>query len=155
MNENDKELLVAGGCLSHVIAFAIGALIMALMFTSCKTKTVVVKVPEVHTDTLYQVKEQKDSIWQHDSVYVHQWMKGDTIYQETAKWHTKYIERLRTDTLYQHRVDSVSVPYPVEKKVPAELNWWQHLRLWVGNIALMLLAFLAVCYLLRRKWPLP
>ena len=155
MNENDNELLVAGGCLTHVIAFAIGALIMALMFTSCKTKTVVVKVPEIHTDTLYQVKEQKDSIWLHDSVYVHQWMKGDTIYVETGKWHTKYIERLKTDTIYKSRVDSVGVPYPVEKLVEKQLNWWQHLTQTVGGATLLVLLILAVMYLLRRKWPLP
>ena len=155
MNENDNELLVAGGCLSHVIAFAIGALIMALMFTSCKTKTVVVKVPEVHTDTLYQVKEQKDSIWLHDSVYIHQWMKGDTIYVETGKWHTKYIERLKIDTIYKARVDSVGVPYPVEKLVEKQLTWWQQATQTVGGAVLLALLILAVMYMLRRKWPLP
>lgn len=155
MNENDNELLVAGGCLSHVIAFAIGALIMALMFTSCKTKTVVVKVPEVHTDTLYQVKEQKDSIWLHDSVYVHQWQQADTIFREVARWHTKYIERLRTDTLYQHRVDSVGVPYPVIKEVERQLTWWQKTTQTVGGATLLALLILALMYMLRRKWPLP
>jgi hypothetical protein len=35
--------------------------------------------------------------------------------------------------------DSIPVPYPVEviKEVPAELNWWQRLRLWIGNIGLL------------------
>lgn len=111
------------------------AAIVAL--ASCKTKTVVVTVPEIRTDTTYITKEQRDSIWLHDSIYVSEKQKDDTIYLYQERWHTKYVEKVKTDTIYQHKVDSVGVPYPVEVKVEKKLNWWQNMRMTLGTIALI------------------
>lgn len=114
-------------------------LLLTILVAGCKTKTVVVTVPEVRTDTTYITKQQRDSIWLHDSIYVSEKQKDDTIFLYQEKWHTKYIEKLRTDTIYEHKVDSVGVPYPVEVKVEKQLNWWQTTRMNVGTIALILL----------------
>lgn len=114
-------------------------LLLTILVAGCKTKTVVVTVPEVRTDTTYITKQQRDSIWLHDSIYVSEKQKDDTIFLYQEKWHTKYIEKLRTDTIYEHKVDSVGVPYPVEVKVEKQLNWWQKTRMNVGTIALILL----------------
>ena len=114
-------------------------LLLTILVAGCKTKTVVVTVPEVRTDTTYITKQQRDSIWLHDSIYVSEKQKDDTIYLYQERWHTKYIEKLRTDTIYEHKVDSVGVPYPVEVKVEKSLNWWQKTRMNVGTIALILL----------------
>lgn len=114
-------------------------LLLTILVAGCKTKTVVVTVPEVRTDTTYITKQQRDSIWLHDSIYVSEKQKDDTIYLYQERWHTKYIEKLRTDTIYEHKVDSVGVPYPVEVKVEKQLNWWQKTRMNVGTIALILL----------------
>ena len=112
-------------------------LVAIVALASCKTKTVVVTVPEVRTDTTYITKEQRDSIWLHDSIYVSEKQKDDTIYLYQERWHTKYVEKLKTDTIYQHKVDSVGVPYPVEVKVEKKLNWWQNMRMTLGTIALI------------------
>lgn len=142
--DEDDEILdaltesVGRGCLEAFILFVTFLLLM-LLFASCRSVKYVT-VPDVHTDTVLITKQQRDSIWLHDSVYVHEWSKNDTVYVELSKWHTKYIERLRTDTLYEHRVDSVGVPYPVEVKVEKELNWWQKFRMKVGGFALVLFA---------------
>jgi hypothetical protein len=63
----------------------------------------------------------------------------------TEMWHTQYRDRLKTDTVYRSKVDSVPVPYPVEKTVKVEkpLTWWQQTRLHMANIMLMLLAIFA------------
>lgn len=126
--------------------------LMAALLSGCRS-TKYITVPEVHTDTLYQARVEKDSIWLHDSVFVNQWQSGDTVYLTSYKWQTKYVERLRLDTIYRARVDSVPVPVPVEVKVPADLTWWQQFRLHLGNIALMVLGILALLGIAKwRGW---
>lgn len=123
-------------------------ILAAVLLASCTT-TKLIEVERVKTDTTYVTKQQRDSIWLHDSVLIKE--KGDTLWVE--RWHTKYVERTRTDTLIRHRTDSVPVPYPVEKLIEKKLSWWQQLRLAVGNAALVaILIFAVVKYLkLRNK----
>ena len=149
MNEDDKRLLVTGGCLSHVIAWIVGFLLAVWLLGSCTT-TEYVTVPELHTDTLMVTQHSRDSIYVHDSVWVNQWQAGDTIYRERTKWRTQYVERLSHDTIYKSRTDSVPQPYPVIKEVPATLSWWQTFRLHVGDIALALLGITIL--LMIAKW---
>ena len=151
MNEDDKRLLVTGGCLSHIVMFIVGFVLAVLLLSSCTT-TEYVTVPELHTDTLMVTQHSRDSIYVHDSVWVSEQQRGDTILLTTTKWLTKYIERLSHDTIYQSKTDSVPQPYPVEVKVPADLTWWQQLRLHVGDIALMVLAVTILLMVAKRYW---
>lgn len=114
---------------------------MVLVLSGCKTRTVVVTVPEVRTDTLIITKSQRDSIWLHDSVYVSEKTENDTVWLEVKKWHTKYIETRTRDTIYIATHDTIPHPYPVEviKEVEKELTWWQKTKMWVGGIAMLLL----------------
>ena len=114
---------------------------MVLVLSGCKTRTVVVTVPEVRTDTLIITKSQRDSIWLHDSVYVSEKTENDTVWLEVKKWHTKYIETRTRDTIYIATHDTIAQPYPVEviKEVEKELTWWQKTKMWVGGIAMLLL----------------
>jgi hypothetical protein len=94
-----------------------------------------VTVEKVLTDTTYITKWQRDSVWLHDSIHVKE--KGDTVFVE--KWHTKYVESIKHDTTYVATHDTIPDPFPVEtiREVPAELSWWQRLRIWIGNIGLL------------------
>lgn len=114
---------------------------MVLVLSGCKTRTVVVTVPEVRTDTLIITKSQRDSIWMYDSVYVSEKQEGDTVFLEVKKWHTKYIETRTRDTIYIATHDTIPQPYPVEviKEVERDLSWWQKTKMWVGGIAMLLL----------------
>lgn len=128
------------GCFwSLVLAIATIAIVVLTLF-SCTTEKVVT-VEKVRTDTTYITKWQRDSVWLHDSITVTE--KGDTVRIE--KWHTKYIESILHDTLYQATHDTIPQPYPVIEEVPAELSWWQSLRIWIGNILLMAMAAGAAC----------
>lgn len=115
-------------------------LILCLFLCGCTT-TKYVEVEKVRTDTTYINKFQRDSIHVHDSIFVNQWQKGDTIFQVRDRWHTEYCDRLLHDTLYKIIVDSVPIPYPVEKEVPAKLSSWQKLLIKAGYLALA--AFIA------------
>jgi uncharacterized protein YcfL len=122
-------------------------ILVAVLMAGCKTKERVVTVEKVRTDTTYITKHQRDSVWLHDSIHVTE--KGDTIRIE--RWHTKYIEKATHDTLYQHKTDSVPVPYPVEKLVERELSWWQQTRMHLGEALLALAGIAVVVFVIKRK----
>lgn len=138
-----------------LIAIATVLLVILLMMSSCKSVEYVT-VPSVSRDTIYINKVERDSIHVHDSIYLHEWKKGDTVLVEKVKWVTKYVESIKHDTLYQSRVDSVAVPYPVEVKVEKELTWWQNTKMKAGVVLIVLLLGAAVFGILKclRKFGL-
>ena len=147
---SDKERMLAG-CLHVFIlmgAFIVALLICAL-FGSCTTMKYV-PVPEYHTDTVRIVQHQRDSIYLSDSIYVNDFVRGDTVYKTTERWHTQWRERIVHDTIYQSKRDSIPYPVEVTKEVPAELTPWQQFRLHLANILLYLAAIVAVIYIGRR-----
>lgn len=97
---------------------------------SCKTKYVT--VPEYHKEyiTKLRVDSFRDSIYHHDSIMIR--MQGDTVYAD--RYHTVYRDRLRDrlriDTMM--RVDSIRVPYPVER----ELSKWERVKMDAGGWAI-------------------
>ena len=104
-----------------------------------------IEVPEYHIDTLIVSKYQRDSIYLHDSTYVKE--KGDTVLIE--RWHTKYVDRLMHDTLYQSKTDSIPYPVQVTVEVPAQLSWWQQTRIYAGDVMLVLLLLGAIYGILK------
>ena len=124
-------------------------ILLSVLICGCQSVKTVTVERTVH-DTLRITKQQRDSIFLHDSIYVKEWAKGDTVYLETERWHTRYQDRWLCDTIYRSRTDSIPVPYPVEKKVPAELNWFQQMRLWLGNIVLIALGLCAAWFIFRN-----
>lgn len=119
-----------------MIIYLISACVIAVAFCSCKTK--IVTVEKVLTDTTYITKLQRDSIHVHDSIFVNQWQRGDTVYQVRDRWHTEYCDRLLHDTLYKCIIDSIPIPYPVEKIVEKCVTPWYNYIL-IGGLALALL----------------
>ena len=117
--------------------------------TGC-TRTVE-KVVEVKTvDTLIQTKVQRDSIYQHDSIYVESFSRGDTIFINKDRWHTLYKDKLNTDTLYITHHDTLRCVVTNQKEVAKPLSWWQRTLQGLGIIALIV----AVGWVLY-KWMRP
>ena len=124
-------------------------LMAVALLTGCKTRYVA--VPEYHeivvhhSDTLLRV----DSVQLRDSVIIR--LQGDTIVQEVWRWR----DRVKHDTRIVYRdsvrVDSVRVPYPVERKQTA----WERTMQNVGKISLFLIVtsicFMLVYLLLRAR----
>ena len=140
-----KDSLI--GCFSYIIGILVG-LMAAVLLAGCTT-TKYVPVPEVHHDTVRITQQQRDSIYLHDSIYVQTLTRGDTVYLTTDRWHTLYRDRWSHDTLYQSRTDTIAKPYPVEVEVPADLTWWQRLRIDIADIVLGLLAIAGVVWVVR------
>lgn len=108
----------------------------AMLLQGCRTSGPAV-VERVRTDTLRMVTERRDSVWLHDSVFVERFLRGDTVFVFQDRWHTKFVERVLTDTVYRVRVDSVPVPCEVVKEVERELSWWQRFRMGLGSVVLI------------------
>lgn len=98
------------------------------MMAGCKQVQYVPVVTILH-DSIYLTQMQRDSILRYDSVYVAD--KGDTVWLEKYKY--VYRDRWRTDTLVSVRTDTVSVPYPVERK----LTRWERVKLEAGGYAIV------------------
>ena len=116
----------------HILAgFGWGILVCLLLslLTGCKTVQYI-PVETVRTDTAYITKQQRDSIIIRDSIYVHEYQRGDTIYRDRIQFRDRWRDRWRTDTIYRSRTDSIAVPYPVEKP----LTRWQRFCLDYGKM---------------------
>ena len=123
-----------------------------LAMVGCK-QTEYVTVEKVSHDTTYIMKHQRDSVWLHDSTYIHE--KGDTLLIE--KWHTKYMEKEVHDTTYISKCDTVPVPYPVKEYVEKKLNFFQKMTMTIGGFAILIGLIWAVIRFIvpHIKNPLP
>lgn len=104
-------------------------LIILLASAICSCRSVEYAPREtIKHDTTYINKLIKDSIYLKDSVYIHS--KNDTVFVEKYKY--KYIDKVVRDTSHVVKSDTISVPYPVEKR----LTRWQQLKLDIGGISI-------------------
>lgn len=142
------------------------ALLIVGWLTSCTT-TKVVTVPEVHeqhhwhTDSVIKrdsvIHDRQTTIRELDSAAMAQY--GIQLKQNEKAWMVsvaelrREVERLESMTADRDTVrDSIPVPYPVEKIVPAELSWWQQARIHLANI--LLYGLLIVGIIMLGKWHL-
>ena len=130
-----------------LISVLIGFCVLWLMgfFSSC-TRTMYVPVTSVQHDSIYLHTHSRDSIVVRDSVTIRE--KGDTVW--LTRWRTEYRDRIRTDTAYIERRDSIQVPYPVERKLSRK----ERLYMSAGRVAVPLACAgiaLATIWIYRRK----
>lgn len=96
--------------------------IVAITLLTCCTKRIYVPVETYKRDSVLVKSISIDTLIVQDSVYVLD--KGDTVY--FYKYKTKYKVQYIHDTTFVCRVDSVAVPYEVEKRVRyiPSVVWW-------------------------------
>lgn len=143
MNNEEK---IYKGCFWSFVMFIV--MIAIILLNSCSPK--VIYVPEYHTEVVTRTDSvvKIDSVHVKDSVIIKQ--AGDTI--EIDRWHTEYKDRWRERVVIDSiiKVDSVSVPYHVEKK----LSKWQQAKVDWGGWAMLIvvvLIFLFLIFALRRR----
>lgn len=140
MNNNKRETLIGWLMWMMLIVFI-------CLLTGCKTKYIT--IPDVRTEYLTKT----DSVFQHDSIHVHDsiimYMQGDTMFKTI--YLNKYVfkDRWRTKVDSFVKVDSISVPYPVERK----LTYWEQtrLRLFVPLVFLCVIVTMIMIWLFKRK----
>ena len=107
-----------------------------------------IPVESVRHDSVVTILHHRDSIYQHDSVYIKE--KADTLLIE--RWHTRWRDRVIHDTLYISKVDTIRIPVPVERKLTKAERTYITIGKWsVGVVAGLVLA--AICFIFfRRRW---
>ncbi len=148
----DDDERMKAGCLqlASIIFSVILALLLFALFNSCSTQRVVT-VERRTTDTLMMLNSIRDSIYLHDSIYIIDFVRTDTVFRTVERWHTQYRDRWQHDTIYKSRTDSVPVPVPTPVEVPAKLTWWQQTRMHIGGIVLAVLG-LYIAFILIKKF---
>lgn len=151
MSEDD---CIAEGC-AQMVLYAVAmtlALVICILIGGCTT-TKYVTVPEYHTDTLRISRDIRDSIWLHDSIYLHEYQRGDTVFVDHDRWHTRYIDRILCDTTYIATHDTIPQPYPVEvtKEVEKRLTLWQRIRMSIGSIVIYILLVVFIVLIVKKR----
>ena len=136
--------IMLGGCVQ----------LFLLAMTSCSSVRQPVAIEHIvfKTDTLYKTNVSVDTFRVLDSVFVNQYVKGDTIYKEKTsyKWRDKV--SVRVDTLYKTAIitDSIRMPIPVVR----ELSAWEKTSMRVGKLTIgvvVIVAILIPLWLIHRK----
>lgn len=107
-----------------------------------------IPVESVRHDSVVTILHHRDSIYQHDSVYIKE--RADTVLIE--RWHTRWRDRVSHDTLYISKVDTIRIPVPVERKLTKAERTYITIGKWsVGAVAGLVLA--AICFIFyKRRW---
>ena len=110
----------------------LGTMLCSCTTTKTVTKEIPVTVEKVTRDTLLQTRWRVDTVLERDSIVVTQ--------QGTDRWRTKYVLRVRVDTIFKSRVDTVpkvvTVTKETTREVPRRLKWWQVALQWLGGLSL-------------------
>ena len=98
---------------NHIVILAVSV----LMAVSCSPKI----VERVKFVTEYRNVYQVDTTIQHDSVYIREWIKGDTV--RIVEYRDKYVYRYSTirDTVI--KADSIAVDHIKTEYVEQPLSW--------------------------------
>lgn len=138
----------------HFITSWLLIVVTCCILAGCKTKYI--EVPSIHYETVTKrdTVSRVDSIYQHDSVWVNQYIKGDTVVQEKYRYKILYKDRWREKIAYRDSIVRDSIPYKVEVEKP--LTRLQKTFIGIGKIlggilfALLLAAIVQV--ILRVVW---
>lgn len=152
MNKQEREPVVDGSFYAFLAGVLIG-FVLAMM-TSCTT-TKYVEVPgPTHTEYVHRT----DSFWQTDTlidkettiireadsatlarygIQLQSAQKAWLIQSEKLQREIEKLKQTKADTV--HVTDSIPYPVPVPQEVPAQLTWWQQLRLHLGGICFWLI----------------
>ena len=125
----------------QVASYVISLLLAVFLLSGCKTKYIPIEKVVYQNAIKHDTLHTSDSVFVRDSIYLRQ--KGDTCYLD--RWHEKTIFK----NVYKVKVDSIPMPYPVEK----QLSKWEQIQLkyavWSFGALCMLLVILG--YKLYKK----
>ena len=124
-------------------AFTLMLLFMTIhIFPACSPKIVERIVVQHDTTTVHH----RDTTYQRDSVYIREWMKGDTVFVDRFRDRYVYRDRWRDSVRIVERHDTTAVQVKVEKP----LSWSQKAR--IGAFPWLLLALAGAVVWIFRKF---
>lgn len=139
--------------ISILLLLLVGCKSQKQVITEKETQVEVVEKPVIHE--VYKVNTVRDTVFNKDSVYIIQ--RGDTIYNTTIREFHHYSHT--TDTIHSNDTITKVVIQPVEKTVNKQievevekpLNWWQKIRISLGEVFIGALIFFLIYYIFINK----
>ena len=118
--------------------------IIILVSASCSSTKSMPVVQSNDTTSFIQRSARVDTIYLHDSVFVSEKQRGDTVFLTRVEWRDRWRTRVERDTVMDVRVEKEVVQLPPERYVPKFYKWCTGL----------LLAFLvlAIGRLALKRW---
>ena len=113
----------AKGTTTHFALFMVFLFFFAAL-PACSPRIIERVVVQRDTTTVHT----RDTMFRKDSIYIREYMRGDTVYID--RYRDRYVYRDRWRDSVAVRVDSVAVETVKEVKVERRLTWWQRFRLW-------------------------
>lgn len=117
-------------------------ILSALFLVSCSPKI----IEKVHTEYVTQQVHHRDTVITKDSVYIKEWMKGDTVYVREYRDRYVYRDRWRDSIQIKEVHDTTAV----ERKVEKELSWGQKAK--INAFPWLALAVIGLVAWVTRKW---
>ena len=102
---------------------ALGFMILWAALSSCSPRI----VERVRTEYIAQTVHHRDTVATRDSVYIREWMKGDTVFVNQFRYRYVYRDRWRDSIRVQ--VDSFAVERVKEVQVEKPLSWGKRAKL--------------------------
>ena len=81
-------------------------------------------------------KTSIDTIYLHDSVFISERQRGDTIYLTRTEWRDRWRTRIERDTVVDVRVEKEVVQLPPERYIPKFYKWCTGLLFAIGLLAM-------------------
>ena len=122
-----------------------------LVSPSCKSTTVTPIVQRSDTTSYIQRSERIDTIYRHDSVFVREVMKGDTVYLTRTEWRDRWRTQLVHDTVHHTEFVEKIIEKPPEKYVPKFYKWCTGLFWTIVAIFILYVAFRIVIKVYARR----
>ena len=98
---------------------------------------------EVASSSEVQKFRSVDTIYQHDSIFIREIVRGDTVYLTRTEWRDRWRTQLVHDTVHHTEFVEKIIEKPPENYVPKFYKWC--------TIALWVIGLLAIGYALL-KW---
>ena len=109
-------------------------LISATLLAGCSPRI----VESTRTQIEYRDRIQRDSLYVHDSIYVFQHAKNDTVYMDKYVYKYAYKDRYIHDTTYIAKHDTTTVVKEVPAKLTKMQQWKQDTYGWLLTFLLAL-----------------
>lgn len=109
---------------------AAGAVICAIVVLACAgcagTQSTTAQMAH---DTVYVARHTRDSIYVKDSVSRKEKTILDTVFITESRWKVEYRDRVLSDTVWEHRTDSVRI---VTKVYPTPMEEAKSAAMWIA-----------------------
>lgn len=92
--------------------------ITILINPSCKSTSATPVVQSSDTASFIQRSAQIDTVVVHDSVFVREYLKGDTVFRDRVQWRDRWRTRIVYDTIRDTQTIEKVIDHPPEKYIP-------------------------------------